>query len=262
MTSRRSWPRSRRAASAPTSSRAASGRSPTGRSSRTIGSRSRASARPTPTSGPPSGPLRPGRPLLLGRPRIGRGGGPTADGPAGRARTGDAAALDVLVRLNPDVTPETLAGPGRRRRGSKFGMTETEIDRRRRVADGEPDGPLRSARGPPPRRLAARCRGCVARRRPARAGGRRPAGAARSPTFDTLDVGGGFPVLPLDEPAPTPERFARELPALLDAVPADRRPARLAIEPGRFLVARSGWLVAGSSTSASAAAARSSSMPG
>jgi diaminopimelate decarboxylase len=61
--------------------------------------------------------------------------------------------------------------------------------------------------------------------------------------FDTLDVGGGFPVGPIAEPAPDPARFARELPALLDAIPADRRPRRLAIEPGRFLVARAGWLV-------------------
>ena len=44
--------------------------------------------------------------------------------------------------------------------------------------------------------------------------------------FDTLDVGGGFPVLPLGEPAPGPERFARELPALLDA--HARRPAAAA----------------------------------
>ena len=64
------------------------------------------------------------------------------------------------------------------------------------------------------------------------------------PTFDTVDLGGGFPVFPADQPAPTPERFARELPALLEAVPPDRRPARLAVEPGRALVARAGWLVA------------------
>jgi diaminopimelate decarboxylase len=62
--------------------------------------------------------------------------------------------------------------------------------------------------------------------------------------FDTLDIGGGFPVLPPDEPVPGPERFARELPELLEGVPEDRRPTRLAIEPGRALVARSGWLVA------------------
>ena len=63
-------------------------------------------------------------------------------------------------------------------------------------------------------------------------------------TFDTVDLGGGFPVRPTDEPSPTPERFARELGPLLEAVPADRRPTRLAIEPGRALVARAGWLVA------------------
>ncbi len=44
--------------------------------------------------------------------------------------------------------------------------------------------------------------------------------------------------------APGPHRFAAEIPALLDALPADRRPRRLAVEPGRFVVAGSGWLVA------------------
>ena len=62
--------------------------------------------------------------------------------------------------------------------------------------------------------------------------------------FDTVDLGGGFPVLPADQPSPTPERFARELPAALETVPVERRPTRLAIEPGRALVARAGWLVA------------------
>ena len=55
--------------------------------------------------------------------------------------------------------------------------------------------------------------------------------------FDTFDVGGGFPV---GDPGtvPTPARFGREVQPLLDALPPDRRPARLAVEPGRFLVAR------------------------
>jgi diaminopimelate decarboxylase len=67
-------------------------------------------------------------------------------------------------------------------------------------------------------------------------------GAGR-PGFDTFDVGGGFPV---GEPGtvPTPAHFGREMPALLDALPPDRRPARLAVEPGRFLVASASWLVA------------------
>jgi diaminopimelate decarboxylase len=43
---------------------------------------------------------------------------------------------------------------------------------------------------------------------------------------------------------PGPARFAAELPALLAAIPPDRRPRRLAVEPGRVLVAQSGWLVA------------------
>ncbi len=62
--------------------------------------------------------------------------------------------------------------------------------------------------------------------------------------FDTLDVGGGFPVFDVGVPAPRPERFAAELATLLEALPADRRPTRLAVEPGRFLVARAGFLVA------------------
>src|SRR5439155_16333114 len=66
------------------------------------------------------------------------------------------------------------------------------------------------------------------------------------PDFDTLDVGGGFPVAPFGwaRSVPAPGRFAREIPALLETVPADRRPLRLAVEPGRVLVARAGWIVA------------------
>ena len=49
---------------------------------------------------------------------------------------------------------------------------------------------------------------------------------------------------PSVQPGPRPERFARELAPLLEAIPVDRQPRRLAIDPGRFLVARAGWLVA------------------
>jgi len=63
-------------------------------------------------------------------------------------------------------------------------------------------------------------------------------------TFDTVDLGGGIPIRPLGEPSPDPARFARELPAILASVPEERRPSRVAIEPGRALVARAGWLVA------------------
>jgi diaminopimelate decarboxylase len=150
--------------------------------------------------------------------------------------------LDVLYRLNPDVAPETLTGLAVGGGGTKFGMNETEIATAI-AAGGGPGGPLRPAgihlhvgsqlgavdawRDAVRKALAlaALWRGSIE-------------------TFDTVDLGGGFPVGPAGEPAPSAERFARELGPLLDAVPDDRRPARLAIEPGRAVVARAGWLVA------------------
>jgi diaminopimelate decarboxylase len=161
---------------------------------------------------------------------------------AGRARLGREGRppLDMLLRLNPDVTPETRAGLAVGRRSSKFGMTETELTA---ALAGLPDGgPLR-ARGIH-LHVGSQLGAVDAWRDAVRRGLALLAllGAGRD-GFDTLDVGGGFPV---GEPGtvPSPTRFARELPALLAALPTDRRPARLAVEPGRFLVARAGWLVA------------------
>ena len=150
--------------------------------------------------------------------------------------------LDVLLRLNPEVDPETHRSLATGAAVSKFGLTADEVAAAIE-AGGGPDGPLRfrgihlhvgsqlgatgAWRDAIRRALAllALLRGGL-------------------PTFDTLDVGGGFPVAPLGVPVPDPGRFARELPALLEAIPADRRPDRLAIEPGRVLVARAGWIVA------------------
>lgn len=158
------------------------------------------------------------------------------------ARSAGSPPIDVLYRLNPDVTPETLAGLAVGAGGAKFGMTETEIASSV-AAGGGPGGLLR------PRGIHLHVGSQLGAVDAWRDGVRRALaltalwrGSVES--FDTLDLGGGFPVRPDGEPAPTAERFARELPALLDAVPADRRPTRLAIEPGRALVARSGWLVA------------------
>jgi len=156
---------------------------------------------------------------------------------------GDLPALDVLIRLNPDVTPETISGLAVGDGASKFGMTETEATGLVEWITSNAAGAVR------PRgihlHVGSQLRAVDAWRDAVRRGlavvGLLGGGL---PAFDTLDVGGGFPVLPLDEAGPDPERFARELPALLDAVPEDRRPKRLAIEPGRALVARAGWLVA------------------
>jgi len=161
---------------------------------------------------------------------------------AGLGRRGRPA-LDILVRLNPDVVPETIADLAVGDGASKFGLTETEATGLVEWLTIHAGGSIR------PRgvhlHVGSQLRAVDAWRDAVRRG-LAVVGLLRGslPSFDTLDVGGGFPVLPLDEPAPGPERFARELPGLLAAVPEDRRPSRLAIEPGRALVARSGWLVA------------------
>jgi diaminopimelate decarboxylase len=150
--------------------------------------------------------------------------------------------VDVLFRLNPDVAPETHRGLAVGAGSSKFGMTEAEIAVALETARAA--GP-----GLHPRGIHLHVGSQLGAIDAWRDAVRRALAVlallgARDEAFDTLDLGGGFPVGPLGEPSPRPERFARELPALFATIPADRRPARLAIEPGRVLVARAGWLVA------------------
>jgi diaminopimelate decarboxylase len=154
------------------------------------------------------------------------------------------APIDVLFRLNPDVSPETHRGLAVGAGASKFGMTADELTH---AVDAIRAG--RRAGRLTPRGVHLHVGSQLGAVDAWRDGVRRALATlalvrGSVPSFDTLDVGGGFPVRPHGEPAPDPARFARELPRLLEAVPADRRPVRLAIEPGRFLVARSGWLVA------------------
>lgn len=158
------------------------------------------------------------------------------------ARRSGTPPIDVLFRLNPDVAPETLTGLAVGAGATKFGMTETEIATAIE-AGGGPEGPLR------PRGIHLHVGsqlGAVDAWRDAVRKSLALAALWRGTieTFDTVDLGGGFPVQATEEAAPTPERFARELGPLLEAVPEDRRPSRLAIEPGRALVARAGWLIA------------------
>ena len=148
--------------------------------------------------------------------------------------------LDVLFRLNPEVTPETHEGLAVGAGGSKFGMTADELTAAVEVVAAAP--------GLVPRGIHLHV-GSQLRAVDAWRDGTRRALALLAlvrgarPAFDTLDLGGGFPVLPAGEAGPDAARFARELPELLAAIPADRRPLRLAIEPGRALVARAGLLV-------------------
>jgi diaminopimelate decarboxylase len=161
-----------------------------------------------------------------------------------RDRRHRVARMDVLLRLNPAVRPETSRGLAVGAAGTKFGLDDDELAAAIE-AGGGPAGPLRwrgihlhvgSQLGAVDawRDAVRRALALVALMR------------GTLPHFDTLDVGGGFPVATdgHDEQLPSPARFAAEIPALLEAIPADRRPDRLAIEPGRYLVARAGWLVA------------------
>jgi diaminopimelate decarboxylase len=156
--------------------------------------------------------------------------------------------LDALLRLNPEVAPETHPGLAVGAGTSKFGMTGTELGAAIEAGGGQRGrvrwrgihlyvgsqlGAIDAWRDAVRRALAllAFLRGGL-------------------PDFDTLDVGGGFPVAPFGATGPdgtaavpAPARFAIEMDRLLDGLPGDRRPARLATEPGRFLVARASWLV-------------------
>ncbi|HEX3265601.1 MAG TPA: hypothetical protein VHR16_08020 [Candidatus Limnocylindrales bacterium] len=158
-----------------------------------------------------------------------------------RRRLAGRAKVDVLFRLNPEVTPETRPGLAVGAATSKFGMTADELSAAVELVSA---GTGLAARGVQ-LHVGSQLGAVDAWRDAVRRGLALLAllGGTRA-RFDTLDVGGGFPVLPLGETGPDPERFARELPALLEAIPADRRPKRLAIEPGRALVARAGFLVA------------------
>ncbi|HEX7950875.1 MAG TPA: diaminopimelate decarboxylase [Candidatus Limnocylindrales bacterium] len=148
--------------------------------------------------------------------------------------------LELLFRLNPDVTPETIASLAVGAQASKFGMTADELTEAVALANAVPGLVVRGVH----LHVGSQLRAVDAWRDAARRGLAVVALLRGSlPRFDTLDLGGGFPVLPTDEPAPDPARFARELPPLLEAIPADRRPLRLAVEPGRALVARAGVLV-------------------
>ena len=157
------------------------------------------------------------------------------------ARHAGVSGLDVLLRFNPAVEPETQHALAVGAGTSKFGLADDELAAAIEAGGGA-DGPLRW-RGihlHVGSQLGAVDAWRDAVRRALAIVGLLGGGL---PDFDTLDLGGGFPVATAGEVVPRPERFARELPALLDALPEDRRPARMAVEPGRFLVASAGWLI-------------------
>ncbi len=142
------------------------------------------------------------------------------------------------MRLNPAVRPETHAGLAVGAGDSKFGVTDEEL------ADvieagGGPDGPLRW-RGLHVH-VGSQLGAVDAWRTAFRIGlATLRLHRARLPDFDTFDAGSGFPVF--DDGVPTPGHFAAAAAEALTELAGDHA-LRLAIEPGRAVVARSGWLL-------------------
>ncbi len=148
--------------------------------------------------------------------------------------------VDVLVRVNPDVDPETHEGLAVGRGTSKFGVAPAELPAVIRAGGG--------ARGSLNwRGLHVHVGSQLSSVESWKAAVTRAATlmakhSAELGQFDTLDVGGGFPSgLP---GAPEPQAFGRAVREIIRSIPRRGRPARLAIEPGRVLVADTGWVVA------------------
>ena len=126
------------------------------------------------------------------------------------ATTRRSAPFDLLFRLNPDVAPETHRGLAVGAGGSKFGMTEADLSEAVAIAVGAKG---RGSRGTRPQLRPRGIHlhvgsqlGAVDAWRDAVRRGLALLGLLRGslPEFDTLDVGGGFPVGRLGEPAPSP----------------------------------------------------------
>ena len=172
----------------------------------------------------------------------------SADEARALARRAEAAGLaarsiDALVRINPGVQPETHGGLAVGAAGSKFGILPDElpelID-----AGGGVDGPIQW-RGI--HLHVGSQLGAVDAWRSAMRVGLRVMQLQRGalPDLDTLDLGSGFAVeYGVHGSVPGPEVFADAAAEEVAALPADARPRRLAIEPGRAVVAACGWLVA------------------
>lgn len=150
--------------------------------------------------------------------------------------------IDVLVRVNPAVAPETIRGLAVGAPASKFGVLPEELASVVEAGGGR-GGPLRW-RGIH-LHIGSQLGAVDAWRSAFRVGLRTlELQRATLTDFDTLDAGGGFPTEFGDpDSVPPPARFAAEAMAELEQLPSAARPARLAIEPGRAIVAGCGWLV-------------------
>jgi diaminopimelate decarboxylase len=157
-----------------------------------------------------------------------------------REEVGHDVDLPALLRLNPDVQPETSPGLAVGLAASKFGLSADDLA----ALAAAPlwRGGLRLAgvhvhMGSHLRDVTA---WAVAGTRAVRLLERVEAAYAGPGTPDTVDFGGGFPAY---GGRPAPADFAAALAAELDRAGL-ALPATVAIEPGRVVVGAAGWLVA------------------
>jgi diaminopimelate decarboxylase len=146
--------------------------------------------------------------------------------------------LDVLLRLNPEVVPETSIDLCVGAKSSKFGMTRAEIgewvESNRRSPSGLVIRGIHVHVGSQLRAVGAWTQGAIQACRLQREL------SQVSTEIDTVDFGGGFPSGEVSSPPPSTFRKA------LDDSMAQAGlslPARSAVEPGRYLVADAGWIV-------------------
>ncbi len=153
-------------------------------------------------------------------------------------------ALDVLLRLNPGVRPETRAEFSVGRASSKFGLPESEI---RALARSELLARDRISSGLRLRGIHVHVGSALADVAAWSAAGMQAtrllaalSQRADSTELDTVDFGGGFPLAAPGLPGPA--QFQQALIAALTEAGLTL-PPRAAIEPGRYLVGQAGWLV-------------------
>jgi diaminopimelate decarboxylase len=148
--------------------------------------------------------------------------------------------LPVLLRLNPDVAPETSPGLAVGLASSKFGLSADDLEILAASDVWRGGLRLRGIHVHMGSHLSDVAAWAVAGRRAVDLLARVRQVHRRPDDLDVVDFGGGFPAYGA---SPSPQEFADALQAELRAAGL-RLPPVAAIEPGRVVVGAAGWLVA------------------
>jgi diaminopimelate decarboxylase len=157
-----------------------------------------------------------------------------------RTALGSDLELPVLLRLNPDVAPETTPGLAVGLATSKFGLSARDLEELAAADVWHGGLRLRGIHVHMGSHLRDVAAWAVAGRRAVELLNRIREVHTRPEALDVVDFGGGFPA---HGARPAPQDFADALAAELDAAGLSLPPVP-AIEPGRVVVGASGWLVA------------------